>query len=491
MSFVIPEKLTFDDVLLVPQYSEVLPTNTNPSSFFTKHIPLKTPLVSAAMDTVTESEMAIAMALLGGIGVIHKNLDPDTQAVEVAKVKRYENGFIKNPMVASPNATIADIFSIRKKEGFKAIPVTENGEPHGKLLGLITANDYFINKHADCTVEKRMTPVKDLLLAKEGISLEDAYTLLEESKHSKLIVVDKKGKLFAMVTRRDLEKKQDHPNATLDGEGRLRVAAAVGPAANMQERVEKLVKAGIDALVVDTAHGHSKGVGDTIGFVKKKYPKIPVIGGNIASPEAVQFLADAGADGVKVGIGPGSICTTRVVTGIGVPQLSAIIDCATEAKKLGLTLIADGGVKYSGDVAKAMAAGASAVMLGSLLAGTEESPGEIIFSEGKTWKSYRGMGSMGAMSKGGKERYGQADISDNEKFVPEGIEGRTLYKGPVKNEIFQLLGGLKSSMGYQGCKTIGDLQKNPKFVKITSASLHESHPHNITITREAPNYRGR
>ena len=487
----IPEKLTFDDVLLVPQYSEVLPAQTDPSSFFTRDIPLKTPLVSAAMDTVTESEMAIAMALLGGIGVIHKSLSPDEQAAEVAKVKRYENGFIKNPKVVSPKATIADVFAIRKREGFKAIPVTENGDSHGKLLGLVTANDYFINKHAKCSVASRMTPAKELLVAKEGISLEDAHTMLEESKHSKLIVVDNEGNLFAMVTRRDLEKRQDFPDATLDGEGRLRVAAAVGPAKNMEERVEKLIEAGVDAFVVDTAHGHSKGVRDTIAFIKEKYPKKSVIGGNIATPEAVRFLVKAGADGVKVGIGPGSICTTRVVTGIGVPQLSAIMDCAEEAKKQGVTLIADGGIKYSGDVAKAMAAGASAVMLGSLLAGTEESPGEIIFSEGKTWKSYRGMGSLGAMSKGGKERYGQADVSDSEKFVPEGIEGRTLFKGSVKNEVFQLIGGLKSSMGYQGCRTITQLQNNPQFVKITNASLHESHPHNISITREAPNYRGR
>ncbi len=487
---IIPQKLTFDDVLLTPQYSEVLPAKTNTESFFTPQIPVKTPIVSAAMDTVTESDMAIAMALIGGIGVIHKNLSPDAQACEVKKVKRFENGFIHNPMVVGPEVTIADIFRIRKKEGFKAIPVTEGGDPHGKVLGLITANDYFISRHANNPVSKRMTEAKDLLLADKGISLEEAYEILEESKHSKLLVVDKTGNLFAMVTRKDLEKKQDYPHATLDQGGRLRTAAAVGPAKNMEERVEKLVNAGIDALVVDTAHGHSKGVGDTIRFIKKKYPDLPVVGGNIATPEAVQFLADAGADAIKVGIGPGSICTTRVVTAIGVPQLSAILDCSREAKKQGIQLIADGGVKYSGDIAKAIAAGGDTVMLGSLLAGTQESPGEIIFSEGKTWKSYRGMGSIGAMAQGGKERYGQADVSDAEKFVPEGIEGRTLFKGSVQTEIFQLMGGLKSSMGYQGCATIRELQEKSKFIQITQASLTESHPHDIMITREAPNYRG-
>lgn len=487
----ITEKLTFDDVLLVPQYSEVLPAKTSTKTYFTKQIPLRTPIVSAAMDTVTEANMAIAMALVGGIGVIHKSLNPDQQANEVRKVKRFENGFILHPLVVDEKATVSDVFAIRQKEGFKAIPITKNGDSNGKLIGLITANDYFINRHADCPVKKRMTPASELLLANKGISLEEAYEILEESNHSKLLVVDETGNLFAMVTRRDLEKRQNFPDATLDKQGRLRTAAAVGPAKNMPERVKKLVEAGADALVVDTAHGHSKGVGDTIRYIKDQHPKMPVIGGNIASPEAVEFLADAGADGVKVGIGPGSICTTRIITAIGVPQLSAILDCAAEAKKRGLTLIADGGVKYSGDIAKAIAAGADAVMLGSLLAGTEESPGEIFFSEGKTWKSYRGMGSVGAMSKGGKERYGQADISDAEKFVPEGIEGRTLFKGSVKTEIHQLVGGLKSSMGYQGCKTIKELQERSTFIKITSASLTESHPHNIMITREAPNYRVR
>lgn len=485
----IPHSLTFDDVLLIPQFSDFLPREADTRSFFTPQIPLKTPLVSAAMDTVTEAPMAIAMALLGGIGVVHKNLDPARQAAEVAKVKRFENGFILNPVVIGPDATIGDVFAIRQQVGFKAIPVTEHGETNGKVLGLITANDYFINRHSESKVSERMTPASRLLLAKHGITLEEAYDILEESNHSKLLVVDDDGKLFAMVTRRDLEKRQDYPDATLDKGGRLCVAAAVGPAKNLEERVAALIEAGVDALVVDTAHGHTQGVADAVRFVKTRYPQMPVVAGNVATAEAVVFLAAAGADGVKVGIGPGSICTTRVVTGIGVPQLSAIMECAAAAKTHGISLIADGGIKYSGDIAKAIAGGADAVMLGSLLAGTEESPGEIIYSEGKTFKSYRGMGSISAMAVGGKERYGQIDITEAEKFVPEGIEGKIVFKGSVKTEIFQLVGGLKSSMGYQGCRTIPQLQGRAKFIRISPASLRESHPHDVQITREAPNYR--
>lgn len=487
--FIIPQKLTFDDVLMVPQYSEVLPKNANVETNLTKKILLKIPVVSAAMDTVTESKMAIAMALSGGMGVIHKNLSPQDQAQEVAKVKRFENGFILEPVVVGPNATIQDVFDYRKRDGFKAIPITEDGKVNGKVIGLITANDYFINKHGNLKVTERMTPIEKLLCATKGIALEEAYEILEESNHSKLLVVDEDNRLFAMVTRRDLERRQDFPHSTLDKNGRLRVAAAVGPAQDMEERIFGLVKAGVDVLVVDTAHGHSKGVIDTVTFIKEKYPEISVIAGNIATPEAVEALANAGADAVKVGIGPGSICTTRVVTGIGLPQLSAVMNCSIAAKKRGVCLIADGGIKYSGDIAKAISAGADVVMLGSLLAGTEESPGEVIYSNGKTFKSYRGMGSVSAMEKGGKERYGQADEENSEKFVPEGIEGRTLYKGPVKTELFQLVGGLKSSMGYQGAKNIPELQKKAKFVQITSASLKENHPHDVTIAREAPNYR--
>lgn len=484
-----PLKLTFDDVLLVPQYSEILPREVNTASKFTKNIKVKIPFVSAAMDTVTESEMAIEMALAGGIGVIHKNLSPEDQAWEVITVKRFENGFITEPEVISPNDTIQKAFEIRNTLGYKAIPITEDGEPNGKLIGLITANDYFINRHKDLKVSKRMTPVKNLFLAEEGISLEEAQEMLEESKHSKLLVVDKEGHLLSMVTRRDIEKQKDFPNATLDKKKRLCVAAAIGPGADLEERAAKLAKAYVDAFVVDTAHGHSKGVMEAVKFLKKTYPKIDVVAGNIAFPEAVKALAEAGADAVKVGIGPGSICTTRIISGVGVPQLSAIMECAQIAKELKIGLIADGGIKYSGDAAKALSAGASCVMIGSLLAGTKESPGEIIFSEGKTFKVYRGMGSLAAMKKGSAARYGQNAGDEAEKLVPEGIEGQILYKGTVRNELYQLTGGIRSAMGYQGCKNISELHKKAKFVRITNAALHESHPHSITISKDAPNYR--
>lgn len=484
------EALTFDDVLLVPQYSETLPHQTNTKTQISKNITLNIPILSAAMDTVTESDMAIKMALLGGLGIIHKNLTPDEQSAEVARVKRFENGFIIDPVVIGPKATIQEAYEIRIQHGYKDIPVTEDGTQNGRLVGFITANSYFISRHADCKVEERMIPLKDIFTAPEGISLENAQKLLEESKHSKMLIIGKTGNVVAMVTRKDIERKMDFPDAVLDSHGRLLCGAAVGPAANMEERVEKLVKAGVDVIVVDTAHGHSKGVGDTVAYVKKNFPEITVIGGNIATPEAAEFLASKGADAVKVGIGPGSICTTRVVTGIGVPQLSAIMNTTKKAKELGISVIADGGISLSGDLAKAMAAGANAVMLGSLLAGSEESPGDLIYADGKTYKSYRGMGSLGAMKKGGKERYGQANIKDEQKFVPEGIEGRILYKGTVANEIYQLVGGLKSSMGYQGAKTIEELHAKAQFVRISNAGLKESHPHHVTITREAPNYRG-
>jgi len=484
------DALTFDDVLLVPQYSETLPHQTNTKTRLSKNIELNIPVLSAAMDTVTESEMAIKMALLGGIGVIHKSLTPDEQASEVAKVKRYENGFITDPLVIGPNVTIQEAYKVRIENGYKDIPVTEDGTLKGKLVGFITANSYFISRHADNLVKERMIPLHDIFTAHEGISLENAQKKLEESKHSKMLIIGEKGNVVAMVTRKDIERKMDFPEAVLDSHGRLLCAAAVGPASNMEERVQKIAEAGVDVIVVDTAHGHSKGVGDTVQYVKNQYPHITVIGGNIATPEAAEFLASKGVDAVKVGIGPGSICTTRVVTGIGVPQLSAIMNTSKRAKELGLYVIADGGISLSGDLAKAMAAGANAVMLGSLLAGTEESPGELIYADGKTYKSYRGMGSLGAMKKGGKERYGQANIKDEQKFVPEGIEGRILYKGTVANEIYQLVGGLKSSMGYQGAKTIEELHSKATFVKISNAGLKESHPHHVTITREAPNYRG-
>ncbi|MFH0837678.1 MAG: IMP dehydrogenase [Patescibacteria group bacterium] len=487
----IPLYLTFDDVLLVPQYSEVLPKDVSVKTRLTRGIALSIPLVSAAMDTVTEHELATKIALYGGIGIIHKNMIPDQQAEEVRKVKRFENGFIKEPICAKPDDKIEHIYQIREKYGYKAVPITDTGKPGGKLVGLITANDYFYHKHVHLKVKERMTPAAKLLIAYEGITLSEANDILEESKHSKLLIVDSKKhmKLRALVTRRDIEKNKLYPDACKDAEKCLRVGAAVGPAKNMEERVKKLVAAGVDVLVVDTAHGHSKGVIETIRYIKKHFKDMQVIGGNIATAEAVKALAEAGADAVKVGIGPGSICTTRVITGIGVPQLSAIMDCVQEAKKHGIPVIADGGVKYSGDVAKAIAAGASSVMIGSLFAGTKEAPGELIYREGKTYKEYRGMGSLGAMSGGGRERYGQADVSDTSKYVPEGIEGQMLYKGQMSQEIFQLVGGLRSSMGYCGSKDLLTFQKKARFVQITAAGLRESHPHDVEIIKEAPNYK--
>ena len=484
-------KLTFDDVLLTPQYSEILPADVNVQTKLTRKIKINVPLVSAAMDTVTESEMAIHMALHGGIGIIHKNLSPKEQANEVAIVKRFENGFIKNPITLSPAHTIQDVYNIRKDVGYKAIPITNNGKSNGKVVGLITANDYFINKHKKCKIKERMTPFDKLLVAEGGVTLEKAYDILEESKHSKLLIINNKKdrKLKALVTRRDIERKQDYPNVNLDKDNSLLVGAAVGPAKNMQERVKLLIKARVNVLVVDTAHGHSKGVIDTVKYIKKYFPKIQVVGGNIATVEAVKALIKAGVDAVKVGIGPGSICTTRIIAGIGVPQLSAIHECAREAHKNKIPIIADGGIKYSGDIAKALATGADSIMLGNLFAGTKESPGELVYMGGKTYKLYRGMGSIGAMKEGGKERYGQANEKYEDKFVPEGIEGQTLYKGSIEGEIYQLIGGLKSSMGYQGAKNIKELHKKAKFIQITSASLKESHPHDIVISKEAPNYR--
>jgi len=489
MKRAIPLALTFDDVLMVPQYSEILPKEVSLKTQFTKNVTLNIPLVSAAMDTVTEDKMAIMMALQGGIGVIHKNCNPDQQAEMVKRVKRFENGFIREPMILSPEHLIADAINIKYKYGFKAIPITENGEISGKVVGLLTRNDYLKNKHSKKKISERMTPIADLLVAQAPITLSDANDILEESKHSKLLILNDDKTLWALLTRRDMEKNEQYPNATKDSEHGLRVAAACGPAHNMEERVEKLVQAGVDVLVVDTAHGHSKGVLETIKFIKKNYPKVDVIGGNIASPQAAKALIEAGVDGIKVGIGPGSICTTRIIAGVGVPQLTAVMNVVAIAAEYNVPVIADGGIKYSGDAAKALAGGASCVMIGSLLAGTEESPGEIIYSNGKTYKSYRGMGSIAAMKQGGKERYAQSNVAD-EKLVPEGIEGKILLKGKVAGEIFQLCGGIRSSMGYSGAKDIQDFQNKVEFVQITSAGLIESHPHDVSIQKDAPNYRG-
>ncbi len=483
----IPQAFTFDDVLLQPQYSEILPKEVLLKTRFTRNIELNIPLVSAAMDTVTEENMAITMALHGGIGVIHKNCSPDRQADMVKKVKRFENGFIREPIVLSPKHKISDVIAIREEYRFKSVPITEDGTQKSKVVGLITRNDY-LSKHADLQISERMREVKDLLVAYDPLTLDEAYNILEESKHSKLLLLHKDGTLSALLTRRDIEKNEKYPNSTKDALKRLLVAAAVGPAANMEERVKKLIEASVDVFVVDTAHGHSKGVIDTVKYIKKNYPKKNVIGGNIATAKAAKALVEAGADGIKVGIGPGSICTTRIIAGVGVPQLTAVMNVAEEAKKHNVPVIADGGIKYSGDVAKALAGGASTVMIGSLLAGTTEAPGELIYSEGKTYKYYRGMGSMAAMTKGGKERYAQANVADD-KLVPEGIEGKVLLKGSAMTEIFQLCGGVRSAMGYSGSEDISMFQKKTEFVQITNAGLKESHPHDISILKEAPNYR--
>ena len=482
------ENLTFDGVLMVPQYSEVLPKETDLTSRLTKNITLKIPLISAAMDTVTGDKMAITMALQGGIGVVHKNNSPEEQAEIVQSVKRFESGLIRNPLTLSPQHKISDVVAIREKKHFKTIPITEDGTLDSRVVGMITRNDYLPEKHADNSISKRMTPIDEMMTAKDPLTLAEANQALSDSKQPHLLVLKPDGKLSGMVMRRDLETTNDFPCASRDKNNRLLVAAAVGPAQNMEERVEKLVNAKVDIIVVDTAHGHSKGVIDTIKFIKKNYPKIDVIGGNIASAKAVKDLIEAGADAIKVGIGPGSICTTRIIAGVGVPQLSAIINCAEVANKFDIPIIADGGIKYSGDFAKALAAGASTVMVGSLLAGTTESPGELIYSNGQTYKYYRGMGSMAAMKKGGKERYAQSNVAD-EKLVPEGIEGKVLLKGSAINELYQLIGGVRSAMGYNGAKNITELQEKAEFVRITNAGLKESHPHDVSILKDAPNYK--
>ncbi len=489
MSNLTPElALTFDDVLLVPQYSEILPKQTSLQTQFTKNITLNMPLVSAAMDTVTEGPMAIMMALHGGIGVIHKNCTPEQQAEMVREVKRFENGFIREPLVLSPEHTIDDVIHIRNTRGYKSIPITEDGTLNTPVVGLVTRNDY-LARHADVPVCERMNPIADLLTAPEPITLDEAYAMLGESRHSKLLVLHEDGRLSALLTRKDIEKNEQYPNAAKDKHQRLLVAAACGPGPTRAARVKALVEAGADVLVVDTAHGHSAGVIDTVRYIKETYPQVDVVGGNIATGEAAAALIEAGADGVKVGIGPGSICTTRIIAGVGVPQLYAVMGVAMVAREYGVPVIADGGIRYSGDIAKALAAGASTAMIGSLLAGTTEAPGEMIYADGKTYKYYRGMGSIAAMKKGSKDRYSQGNVA-NDKLVPEGIEGKILFKGDAAPEIFQLCGGVQSALGYNGSKDIPTLWDRSHFVRITGAGMRESHPHDISILKEAPNYRG-
>jgi IMP dehydrogenase len=481
----IQKALTFDDVLLVPAYSSVLPRDANLASKLTREISLNTPLVSAAMDTVTEGRLAIAMASEGGIGIIHKNLTPAEQAREVAKVKRYESGVLRDPITIAPEVTLRQVIQLSREHGFSGFPVLVGKE----VVGIITNRDLRFEEDLDAPVKTKMTPRERLITVKEGCSLEEAKRLMSQHRLERVLVVNDKFELRGLITVKDILKATEHPNACKDGEGKLRVGAAVGVGPDNDERIELLVRAGVDVIVVDTAHGHSQGVLDRVKWVKKTFPHVQVIGGNIATGDAAKALADHGADGVKVGIGPGSICTTRIVAGVGVPQISAIVNVAAALKGTGIPLIADGGVRYSGDVAKALAAGASAVMMGGLFAGTEEAPGEVFLYQGRSYKSYRGMGSLGAMADGSADRYFQNDIVANaEKLVPEGIEGQVPYKGSVLAILHQLTGGIRSSMGYLGCKTIDELHEKANFVEITSAGVRESHVHDVKITKESPNY---
>ena len=481
----IREALTFDDVLLVPQASEILPRQVQSKSPLTNSIMLNIPLISAAMDTVTESNMAIAMAQAGGLGIIHKNMTIKAQATEVYRVKKFESGMVVDPLTIHPDQTLSEAFEIMNSAKISGIPVVERGS--GKLAGILTNRDVRFATNMMQKVSELMTS-EGLVTAKSNVTTEEAKQLLHHNRIEKIIIVDKDYKCIGLVTVKDIEKATLNPNACKDNDGRLRAGAATSVGADGYERAEALISAGVDFLVVDTAHGHSRGVLDTITKIKKEYPNVQLSGGNVATGSGTQALIDAGADVVKVGIGPGSICTTRVIAGVGVPQLTAVIDTVEVANRAGVTIIADGGLKTSGDIAKAIAAGASAVMVGSLLAGTEDAPGEVFLHHGRSYKSYRGMGSLGAMARGSADRYFQEDVADNLKLVPEGIEGQVPYKGPTANMIHQLVGGLKAAMGYTGSETIKDFHKNAEFVKISGAGLRESHVHDVTITRESPNY---
>lgn len=477
------EALTFDDVLLVPRYSQVLPKDVDTSTIFAKDIVLKIPLVSAAMDTVTEADMAKALAREGGIGVIHRNMTPEEQAHQVRRVKRAENGVIVDPVTVSPSATVADAERMMREFKIGGLPVVDD---KGRLVGLVTNRDIRFEEDLTKKVRELMTPFSKLIVAGPHITLEQAKEVLKENRIEKLPIVDENRKLLGLITVKDVMAVIEHPNACRDGLGRLRVAAAVGVGERALERSEKLVEAGVDAIVVDTAHGHSAAVIETVRALKEAWPDLTVVAGNVATAEGVKALAEAGADAVKVGVGPGSICTTRVVAGVGVPQLSAILECAEAAKEFKIPIIADGGIRYSGDVVKALAAGASSVMMGSIFAGTEEAPGEVIIYRGRKFKTYRGMGSLGAMNANTQDRY---FTGDSHKAVPEGIEGMVPYKGYVSDVVTQIVGGLKSGMGYIGASNIKELQERAVFVRITHAGVMESHPHDVFITRESPNYR--
>lgn len=482
------DALTFDDVLLLPAYSEVLPKETQLATRLTTDIQLNLPIISAAMDTVTESKMAISMAQLGGMGIIHKNMDISHQARRVRHVKKFEAGTVADPVTITPDVTVGELLALTREHKISGVPVVEAGTH--KVLGIVTHRDIRFETNLDQPVANVMTPKEKLVTVKEGETQECIKELLQAHRIEKVVVIDDDFRLKGLITVNDFTKAENNPNAAKDSKGRLRVGAAVGTGADTEARVEALVDANVDVIIVDTAHGHSKGVIDRVAWIKKNYPNLQVIGGNIATGDAALALMDAGANAVKVGIGPGSICTTRIIAGIGVPQISAI-DNVASALKDRIPLIADGGIRFSGDMAKAIAAGASCIMVGSLLAGTEEAPGEVELFQGRYYKAYRGMGSLGAMSgqNGSSDRYFQDAKEGVEKLVPEGIEGRVPYKGPVSGIINQLAGGLKSSMGYTGCRTIEEMRKNTTFVKVTSAGMKESHVHDVQITKEAPNYR--
>jgi IMP dehydrogenase len=480
----LPVGLTFDDVLLLPAESAILPRDVDVSTRLTACITLNIPLVSAAMDTVTESRTAIAMAQEGGIGIIHRNLSVSAQASEVEKVKKFESGMISDPITVEPEQKISEAQAIMHQYGISGLPVTKRG----KLVGILTNRDLRFEKRQDRLVSEVMTK-ENLVTVKPGVDLDDAKELLHQHRIEKLLVVDEDFQLKGLITVKDIEKKIQYPFACKDERGRLRVGAAVGVGPDWEERVESLVRAGVDLITVDTAHGHSKNVMDVVRQIRRRHPDLDVAGGNVATEEGAQALIDAGVSAVKVGVGPGSICTTRVVSGVGVPQLTAIASCAKSAERRNVPIIADGGIKYSGDITKALAAGASSVMIGSLFAGTEESPGETILYQGRTYKVYRGMGSLGAMKQGSRDRYGQADVDDAMKLVPEGIEGQVPYKGSLSFNIHQLVGGLRSGMGYLGSRDVAALRARARFMQITSAGLKEGHVHDVFITKEAPNYR--
>jgi IMP dehydrogenase len=481
---VIQKALTFDDVLLVPAHSTVLPREVSLSSRLTRTIQLNIPVLSAAMDTVTEARLAIALAQEGGIGIVHKNMPPRQQAAEVLKVKRFESGVVKEPITVSPTMTVREVLEITRRHRISGLPVLEGK----RVVGIVTNRDLRFEENLDQPVKNIMTPRERLVTVKEGASLEEARSLMHRHRLERVLVINGDWELRGLMTVKDILKSSEHPSACKDQLGRLRVGAAVGVGEGTEERVAALVEAGTDVIVVDTAHGHAQGVLDRVKWVKKTYPQVQVIGGNIATEGAAKALVDHGADGVKVGIGPGSICTTRIVAGVGVPQITAIQNVAAALKDSGIPCIADGGIRYSGDIAKALAAGASSVMLGSLFAGSEEAPGDIELYQGRSYKSYRGMGSIAAMQKGSSDRYFQDAENNADKLVPEGVEGRIPYKGPVNAIITQLTGGLRASMGYTGCRTVDELRTRAEFVEITSAGMRESHVHDVQITKEAPNY---